>query len=184
MTVFWDFAPYSLAEIDQGDCPDSRGTKHLWSVDHFLPHYTAQHIRRLSSSCSLPSEPEISIGNRITFPKRWYISAEVFRLLFNNSKKRWPRLGCVTRPVYNGQLLTFLKLLVLSAICVRCRALAQSEMQTNKRFNCLSVTNWLHKTEISKHVTQKSAVWACLWFAGTLGNCSSVLFILSSFICM
>jgi hypothetical protein len=39
--------------------PDNRGSKHLWNIGKLLPHYTAQHPRRQSSSYSPPWEPEI-----------------------------------------------------------------------------------------------------------------------------
>jgi hypothetical protein len=74
MTVLWDAAPYSLAEIDrcftgayclhhQDDTrkfpyrPGDGGSKHFWNIGQFLRGYTAQHPRRHSSSRSPPWEP-------------------------------------------------------------------------------------------------------------------------------
>jgi hypothetical protein len=42
-------------------CPDDGGSKHPWNVSKFLPDYTEQHPRRLSSSYLPPWEPEISL---------------------------------------------------------------------------------------------------------------------------
>jgi hypothetical protein len=52
MTVFWDVAPCSLAEVFDvlEDRPDDGGSKHLLNVGKFLPDYTAQHPRRQPSS--------------------------------------------------------------------------------------------------------------------------------------
>jgi hypothetical protein len=61
MTVFWDVAPCSLAEIDQRDrdayCLHRNGdwdggSKCLCNVVSFIPDYTAQHPRRHTSSYS------------------------------------------------------------------------------------------------------------------------------------
>jgi hypothetical protein len=41
-------------------CPDDCDSLHLWNVGQLLCGYTAQYLRRLSSSFSLPWEPEIS----------------------------------------------------------------------------------------------------------------------------
>jgi hypothetical protein len=58
ITVFWDVAPCSLAEVYQrfGDAcclyhqgahrPDDGGSKHLWNVGKLLPDYTSQVPRR------------------------------------------------------------------------------------------------------------------------------------------
>jgi hypothetical protein len=71
MTVFWDIAPCSLADIDrrftgayclhhQGEGSDNGGGKYLWNVGKLLPDYPTQHPRRQSSSYSPLWEPEIS----------------------------------------------------------------------------------------------------------------------------
>jgi hypothetical protein len=62
MTVFWDIAPCSLAEVYRR----FRGSKHLLNVGELLPDYTAQQPGRQLSSHSPPSESEIS-PVRITF---------------------------------------------------------------------------------------------------------------------
>jgi hypothetical protein len=55
MTVVWDVAPCSLAEIDN---PDDGGRKHLWNVGQFLRDYTTEHSS--PSSYSPPREREMS----------------------------------------------------------------------------------------------------------------------------
>jgi hypothetical protein len=71
MTVSWDVLPLSVVEIYprfigtysfhyRGDRPDDGGSKPLWNVGERLPDYTAQHVRRQSSSCPSPREPEIT----------------------------------------------------------------------------------------------------------------------------
>jgi hypothetical protein len=62
MTVLWDVAPCSLVvyRLFKGACcfyhhsSNDGGSKHLWNVCKLLPHYTAQHPRRQSSSYSPP----------------------------------------------------------------------------------------------------------------------------------
>jgi hypothetical protein len=87
MTAFWDIAPCCLLEVyqhfrgtyclhhqDDGSdirndsiiramsLPDDGGCARLWNVGQLLRDFTAQYPRRLSSSCSRPWEPEISLG--------------------------------------------------------------------------------------------------------------------------
>jgi hypothetical protein len=72
MTVFWDVASCSLADVSEvltayiiRAMSDGR-SEHLWNVGQFLPDYTAHNPRRLSSSHSPPWEAEISsIWNKL-----------------------------------------------------------------------------------------------------------------------
>jgi hypothetical protein len=67
MTTFCDIAPCSpvahrrfIGAYNLHHQGDNGGSTHLWNVSQLLRDYTAHYLRRLSSSYSLPWEPEIS----------------------------------------------------------------------------------------------------------------------------
>jgi hypothetical protein len=47
------------------DCPDDRGSKHIWIVRKLMPDYMAQQPRKQPSSYSLPWEPLMSLGKLV-----------------------------------------------------------------------------------------------------------------------
>jgi hypothetical protein len=66
MTAFWDIAVCSLVHADRRFrltyYPDDRGSKDSLKVSQLLGDYMAQNPKRLPSSYSPPSEPEISLS--------------------------------------------------------------------------------------------------------------------------